>query len=61
MEYVPGAGRNTSKNCLLGTREYILSEIKYWIRSTGADVPRSLWLSGTVGKGKLAIAHTMAN
>ncbi|KAG2350128.1 WD40 repeat-like protein [Suillus weaverae] len=61
MEYVPGAGRNTSKNCLLGTREDILSEIKCWIRSMGEDVPRVLWLSGTAGKGKSAIAHTIAN
>ncbi|KAG2753049.1 hypothetical protein P692DRAFT_20908539, partial [Suillus brevipes Sb2] len=38
MEYVPGAGRNTSKNCIPGTREDILSEIKCWIRSTGEDV-----------------------
>ncbi|KAG1794911.1 uncharacterized protein HD556DRAFT_410835 [Suillus plorans] len=60
MEYVAGAGRNT-KNCLSGTREYILSEIKCWIRSTGEDVPRVLWLSGTAGKGKSAIAHTIAN
>ncbi|KAG1743388.1 hypothetical protein EDB19DRAFT_557829 [Suillus lakei] len=61
MEYVPGAGRNTSKNCLPGTREDILSEIKCWVRSTGEDVPRVLWLSGTAGKGKSAIAHTIAN
>jgi hypothetical protein len=61
MEYVPGAGRNTSKNCIPGTREDILSEIKCWIRSTGDDVPRILWLSGTAGKGKSAIAHTIAN
>jgi hypothetical protein len=61
MEYVRGAGRNTAKNCLPGTREDILSEIKCWIRSTGEDVPRVLWLSGTAGKGKSAIAHTIAN
>ncbi|KIK41433.1 hypothetical protein CY34DRAFT_13061 [Suillus luteus UH-Slu-Lm8-n1] len=61
MEYVSGAGRNTSKNCIPGTREDILSEIKCWIRSTGEDVPRVLWLSGTAGKGKSSIAHTIAN
>ncbi|KAG2747110.1 WD40 repeat-like protein [Suillus brevipes Sb2] len=61
MEYVHGAGRNTAKNCLPGTREDILSDIKCWIRSTGEDVPRILWLSGTAGKGKSAIAHTIAN
>ncbi|KAG2156452.1 uncharacterized protein EDB93DRAFT_1247160 [Suillus bovinus] len=61
MEYVRGAGRNTAKNCLPGTREDILSDIKCWIRSTGEDEPRILWLSGTAGKGKSAIAHTIAN
>ncbi|KAG2753294.1 WD40 repeat-like protein [Suillus brevipes Sb2] len=61
MEYVRGAGRNTAKNCLPGTREEILSDIKCWIRSTGEDEPRILLLSGTAGKGKSAIAHTIAN
>ncbi|KIK37338.1 hypothetical protein CY34DRAFT_92913 [Suillus luteus UH-Slu-Lm8-n1] len=61
MEYVRGAGRNTAKNCLPGTREDILSDIKCWIHSTGEDEPHILWLSGTAGKGKSAIAHTIAN
>ncbi|KAG1727941.1 uncharacterized protein EDB91DRAFT_1060886, partial [Suillus paluster] len=61
MACVAGAGRNTSKNCLPGTREDILSEIKCWIHSTEKDVPRVLWLTGTAGKGKSAIAHTIAN
>src|SRR5882757_8359704 len=61
MEYASGAGMNTTKRCLPGTREDILSEIKSWISSTGEDVPRILWLSGTAGKGKSAIAHTIAN
>ncbi|KAG2340093.1 WD40 repeat-like protein [Suillus weaverae] len=61
MEYAAGAGLNTSKRCLPGTRDDILSEIKSWICSTGKDVQRVLWLSGTAGKGKSAIAHTIAN
>src|SRR5882757_7107163 len=61
MEYASGAGMNTTKRCFPGTREDILSEIKSWISSTGEDVPRVLWLSGTAGKGKSAIAHTIAN
>lgn len=59
--YVDGAGRDTSKRCLPGTRENILSEIKTWIDTIGEDVPRVFWLSGTVGKGKSAIAHTIAS
>ena len=38
MIYVDGAGRDTSKRCLSGTREGILSEIKDWIDKTGEDV-----------------------
>jgi len=61
MEYAAAAGLNTTKHCLPGTREDILSEIKSWISETGEDVPPVLWLSGTAGKGKSAIAHTIAN
>jgi len=61
MVYVDGAGRDTSKRCLPGTREGLLSEIKDWIDNSGEDVPGVLWLSGTAGKGKSAIAHTIAN
>jgi hypothetical protein len=43
MECVRGAGRNTAKNCLSGTRENILFDIKCWLRSTGEDVPHILW------------------
>jgi len=61
MVYVDGAGRVASKRCLPGTREGILSEIKDWIDKTGEDVEQVFWLSGTAGKGKSAIAHTIAN
>jgi hypothetical protein len=61
MVYVYGAGRVTSKRCLPGTREHILSEIQTWISSAGEDVERVFWLSGTAGKGKSAIAHTIAD
>ena len=61
MDYARGAGRDTSKCCLPGTREDILSLIKSWIDSTGEDVQRVFWLSGTAGKGKSAIAHTVAD
>jgi hypothetical protein len=61
MVYVDGAGWDTSKRCLPGTREDILKEIKDWVDETGEDVKRVFWLSGTAGKGKSAIAHTIAN
>jgi len=58
--YVNGAGRDTSKCCLPGTRESILSEIKDWINRTG-DAQGIFWLSGTAGKGKSSIGHTTRN
>jgi len=61
MTYEDGAGRDTGKQCLPGTRTEIISEITDWVNSTGDDVQRVLWLSGPAGKGKSAIAHTIAN
>ncbi|KAG2361228.1 hypothetical protein BDR07DRAFT_76617 [Suillus spraguei] len=61
MVYAEGAGLDTGKQCLPGTRTEIISEITDWVNSTGDDVQRVLWLSGPAGKGKSAIAHTIAN
>ncbi|KAG1880417.1 hypothetical protein C8R48DRAFT_795856 [Suillus tomentosus] len=61
MIYAAGAGLDTAKQCLLGTRTNILSQITEWINSSGDSVPRVMWLSGPAGKGKSAIAHTIAN
>ena len=49
MVYVDGVGWDTSKCCLPGTRESILSEIKDLIYRTGEDAQRIFWMSGTVG------------
>jgi hypothetical protein len=46
ITYAEGAG-DTEKECLEGTRTEILSEIIDWVNSTGDDVSRVLWLSGT--------------
>ena len=55
-----GAGYNTTKQCLHGTRIEILDEIEQWARSTEPNVPPVFWLNGAAGTGKSAIAHTMA-
>ncbi|KAG2054386.1 hypothetical protein BDR06DRAFT_996647 [Suillus hirtellus] len=54
------AGLDTRKQCLPGTRTEVFSQITNWVNSTEDDAPRVLWLSGTAGKGKSAIAHTIA-
>ncbi|KAG2150683.1 uncharacterized protein EDB93DRAFT_329266 [Suillus bovinus] len=60
MESAAGAGLNSSKCCLPNTRKDILSDIQNWISSTEEGAPCVFWLSGTAGKGKSAIAHTIA-
>jgi len=54
------AGLSEAKKCLDGTRIGILNEIVDWINNTDAATPRIFWLYGQAGKGKSAIAHTIA-
>ncbi|KIM58626.1 hypothetical protein SCLCIDRAFT_1082138, partial [Scleroderma citrinum Foug A] len=53
-------GLNEAKKCLEGTRIEILNEIVDWTNNTDAATPRIFWLYGQAGKGKSAIAHTIA-
>ena len=59
MPYVRGAGMDTRKTCLEGTRNEILNEITAWINNT-EDNTRVFWLHGNAGTGKSSIAHTIA-
>ena len=59
MAYAGGAGLNTTKKCLDGTRVDILKEIVDWINDPSVNVPRIFWLHGQAGRGKSAIAHTI--
>ena len=59
MAYANGAGLNTTKKCLDGTRGEILQEIVDWIHDPDINVPRIFWLHGQAGRGKSAIAHTI--
>ena len=60
MPYVGGAGLDTRKICLEGTRKEILDEITTWINNT-EDSTRVFWLHGEAGTGKSSIAHTIAH
>jgi hypothetical protein len=51
-----GAGLDTRKECLEGTRTEILSQITDWVSRTGDNVPGVLRISGPAGKDKSAIA-----
>lgn len=59
--YAGGAGLNTTKRCLDGTRKEVLSDIVKWINASDPNVSRVFWLHGPAGKGKSAIAHTIAS
>ena len=63
LDFLVCAGRvglNREKKCLDGTRTEILREVVDWINNTDATAPRIFWLHGQAGKGKSAIAHTIA-
>ena len=60
MVYASGAGLDTRKKCLDGTRVETLKEIVDWINDPDVNVPRIFWLHGQAGTGKSAIAHTIA-
>ena len=58
--YASGVGLIKGKKCLDGTRTEILREVVDWINDTDATTPRIFWLHGQAGRGKSAIAHTVA-
>ena len=60
LEYAEGVGLNEAKKCLDGTRTEILNEIVNWINNRDTTTPPIFWLYGQAGKGKSAIAHTIA-
>ncbi|GJJ11143.1 hypothetical protein Clacol_005374 [Clathrus columnatus] len=60
LPYAAGAGLNTGKQCLLGTRREVLDEISGWINDGNESCPKLFWLAGQAGVGKSAIAHSIA-
>ena len=57
---VDRVGLNEAKKCLDDTRIEILNEIVDWMNNADVAAPRIFWLYGQAGKGKSAIAHTIA-
>jgi hypothetical protein len=51
--------RGTKEACMAGTRQDILTRIFEWVEDT--DQPNILWLSGSPGAGKSAIASTVVS
>ncbi|KIJ28371.1 hypothetical protein M422DRAFT_270371 [Sphaerobolus stellatus SS14] len=73
MVCAKGAGFNTEKECLSGTRAELITEILEWINSpnskmnggkeqTNPNPHQSIfWLHGVAGSGKSAVAHTIGH
>ncbi|KIM60026.1 hypothetical protein SCLCIDRAFT_125166 [Scleroderma citrinum Foug A] len=59
MVYASGAGLDTRKKCLDGTRVETLKEIVDWINDPDINVPRIFWLHSQASRGKSTIAHTI--
>ena len=53
-------GLNQAKTCLDRTRMEILNDIIDWIDNSNPTTPPIFWLHGQAGRGKSAIAHTVA-
>ena len=60
LAYAGGVGLIRAKKCLDDTRTDVLNEVVDWINNTDATTPPIFWLYGQAGKGKSAIAHTIA-
>ncbi|KIL61827.1 hypothetical protein M378DRAFT_818399 [Amanita muscaria Koide BX008] len=58
--HAKGAGMDTTKACLDGTRE-ILKNIIEWVDNPDANAPSILWLSGAAATGKSAIARDLVS
>ena len=58
--YATEVGLEKQKKCLDGTRIEVLKEVVDWMDDTDAAAPRVFWLHGQAGKGKSAIAQTIA-
>ncbi|KIK24627.1 hypothetical protein PISMIDRAFT_678019 [Pisolithus microcarpus 441] len=54
------AGFVLNKECLDNTRTEVLAEVISWVQDTSEHIPRIFWLYGQGGKGKSAIARTVA-
>ncbi|EJF58651.1 hypothetical protein DICSQDRAFT_23971, partial [Dichomitus squalens LYAD-421 SS1] len=59
LPHVPGAGLNSAKTCLAGTRVKTLCALQDWINDPKPDAPRVLFLLGGAGAGKSSIAHSI--
>jgi hypothetical protein len=57
LTHARGAGLNTGKACLAGTRTTVLEELTQWVNDPDGSTVR--FLLGAAGTGKSAIAHSM--
>ncbi|KAF7979229.1 hypothetical protein HWV62_43190 [Athelia sp. TMB] len=62
MAYAKGAGYDTDRACLPGTRTAVLAALHEWINLPDEDsTPRVLVLTGVAGCGKSSVANSIAH
>ncbi|TBU21481.1 hypothetical protein BD311DRAFT_800921 [Dichomitus squalens] len=59
LTHVRGAGLDSGRACLEGTRVKTLGALRDWINNPNPDAPRVLFLLGGAGTGKSSIAHSI--
>ncbi|TBU40151.1 hypothetical protein BD309DRAFT_367004 [Dichomitus squalens] len=59
LTHVRGAGLDSGRACLEGTRVKTLEALREWINHRNPDAPRVLFLLGGAGTGKSSIAHSI--
>jgi signal recognition particle GTPase len=47
------------RECLNGTREALLGDIKDWFEDDSSESPFAFWLSGIAGTGKTTVSHSV--
>ena len=57
LTHVRGAGLNSGKACLEGTRRQTLDELVVWVNDPHS--PQVLFLLGAAGTGKSSVAHSI--
>ncbi|EJF57233.1 WD40 repeat-like protein, partial [Dichomitus squalens LYAD-421 SS1] len=59
LPYVRGAGLDSGRACLEGTRVKTLGVLREWVNNPKSDAPRVLFLLGGAGTGKSSVAHSI--
>jgi hypothetical protein len=54
------ANGDIHESCMRGTRESIIEQVDYWMRSDDPNTPQILWLADAAGSGKSTVAKHLS-